>query len=198
MDLFGDELTGPDLDVTLVRQAFPAQDSAQYFERLLETVPWQQDEIVMFGKKTPLPRLTAWFGDRGASYTYSGITMQPHEWSEDLLVIKDVVESYAHVRFNSLLLNQYRNGQDGVAWHADDEPELGAQPVIGSLSFGAARKFQLRRKDDPNEKREIELSSGDLLVMSGNTQALWLHQVPKTSKVVGPRINLTFRQIATE
>jgi alkylated DNA repair dioxygenase AlkB len=197
MDLFGDELSGPDLDVTLVRQAFGPEDSAIYFERLIQAIPWQQDEVVMFGKKTPLPRLTAWFGDRGASYTYSGITMQPHEWSEDLLAIRAVVEQHAKVRFNSLLLNQYRNGQDGVAWHADDEPELGAQPIIGSLSFGAVRKFQLRLKNDPSEKREIELESGDLVVMSGRTQISWLHQVPKTSRVIGPRINLTFRQISS-
>ena len=197
MDLFGDELSGPDLDVTLVRQAFGPEDSAIYFERLIQDIPWQQDEVVMFGKKTPLPRLTAWFGDQGASYTYSGITMQPHEWSEDLLAIRAVVEQHAKVRFNSLLLNQYRNGQDGVAWHADDEPELGAQPIIGSLSFGAVRKFQLRLKNDPSEKREIEIGSGDLVVMSGRTQASWLHQVPKTSRVIGPRINLTFRQISS-
>jgi alkylated DNA repair dioxygenase AlkB len=108
-----------------------------------------------------------------------------------------VVEQHAKVRFNSLLLNQYRDGQDGVAWHADDEPELGVRPIIGSLSFGAIRKFQLRLKDNPSEKREIEIGSGDLVVMSGNTQASWLHQVPKTSRVVGPRINLTFRQISS-
>jgi alkylated DNA repair dioxygenase AlkB len=104
-------------------------------------------------------------------------------------------EEFAGVAFNSLLANLYRNGQDGMGWHADDERELGPTPVIGSLSFGAARKFQLRRRDNHREKRELELASGDLLVMSGRTQTFWQHQVPKTSRPVGPRINLTFRQI---
>jgi alkylated DNA repair dioxygenase AlkB len=196
MNLFGNQLSGEGLDVKLVSKLFDGRTSEEYFQSLLIGIPWQQDEIVMFGKKTPLPRLTAWFGNRGAAYTYSGITMKPHEWTAELLKIKEAVEVHAGVVFNSLLLNQYRNGRDGVAWHADDERELGPNPVIGSLSFGAVRKFQLRRKDNPMVKQEVELASGDLLVMSGRTQEFWLHQVPKTSAKVGPRINLTFRQIS--
>ena len=196
MNLFGNQLSGEGLDVKLVTQLFDGRTSEEYFQSLLAGIPWQQDEIVMFGKKTPLPRLTSWFGDRGATYTYSGITMKPHEWTVELLEIKKAVEVHAGVVVNSRLLNQSRNGRDGVAWHADDERELGSKPVIGSLSFGAVRKFQLRRKDDPMVKQEVELASGDLLIMSGRTQELWLHQIPKTSPKVGPRINLTFRQIS--
>lgn len=198
---FFDEEDAP--DVLLERSIFDAEQSQDLFDVLMAETPWQQDEIMMFGKRTPIPRRTAWFGETAIPYTYSGITMRAHDWNDPtseagraILEIKQVIDPIAGETFNSLLLNRYDSGKDGVAWHADDEPELGPQPIIASVSFGATRKFQLRLRDKPAIKRELELHSGDLLVMRGDTQSRWLHQVPKTSKDVGVRINLTFRTIA--
>jgi alkylated DNA repair dioxygenase AlkB len=166
---------------------------------LLHEVPWVQDDIIMFGRKLPVPRLSAWFGDADAAYSYSGIEMIIHPWTDLLAEMRNVMQSLAapfgSVRFNSVLVNLYRDGNDGVAWHADDEPELGREPLIVSVSLGATRSFQLRRRDDRNERRDLELHHGDVVVMHGLTQALWMHQVPKTAKPVGPRLNLTFRSV---
>jgi alkylated DNA repair dioxygenase AlkB len=197
MGLFGDELSGEDLSVSIVRQAISPADSDRLYAHLMEQIPWQQDYLTMFGKKAPLPRLTSWFGEGGTTYTYSGITMNPNPWTAELLEAKRIVEELSDAQFNALLLNLYRDGQDSVAWHADDEVELGPTPTIGSLSLGSPRTFQLRRKDDPSDRRQLELASGDLVIMSGYTQKYWLHRIPKTSKKVGPRINLTFRGIET-
>ena len=198
-----DALQGPDLDVLLRRSVFDDQQALRLFDILIEETPWQQDYITMYGKQTPIPRRTAWFGETTAPYTYSGITMAAYDWNEPdskaaaaILEIRRTIEPIAETTFNSLLLNRYDSGKDGVAWHADDEKELGPNPTIGSVTFGATRKFQLRRRDDSAIKQEVELHSGDLLVMRGATQQEWLHQVPKTSREVGVRINLTFRTIA--
>ncbi len=150
----------------------------------------------MFGKAIAQPRLTAWYGDEGAIYTYSNLTNRPLEWTPELLVIKARAEKTAQMNFNSVLLNYYRNGQDSMGWHQDNEPELGEQPVIASVNFGATRRFQLRHKKRKDlDTFSIDLEHGSLLVMRGTTQEFWKHQVPKTTQSVGARINLTFRLI---
>ena len=198
-ELFGgpsqEPLEGPGLDAVLHQKALGADEADAALTQLRQEVPWQQDEIVLFGKRTPLPRLTAWYGDPGFEYTYSGITMQPLVWTEVLGGIRRRVEGLADATFNTVLLNLYRDGSDGVAWHADDEEDLGPQPTIASVTLGATRRFQLRRRDDKGIRREVELHHGDVLIMRGTTQDLWVHQVPKTSRRIGERINLTFRTI---
>lgn len=186
----------PDADVSMLRLFFSHAESDRLFLSLLNQTRWRQDKIRIYGKQIDLPRLTAWYGDPGKSYSYSGISMDPDPWTETLLEIKGRVDTEAQVRFNSVLLSLYRNGNDGLSWHQDDEPELGEDPVIASVSFGATRSFQFRYKPDKNlPKVSIDLTHGSLLIMKGPTQRFWMHQVPKTSKPVSPRINLTFRVI---
>ena len=151
--------------------------------------------IKLYGKLVPIPRLTAWYGDSGKSYTYSKIAMSPEPWTPTLLAIKSKVEVLLGVQFNSVLLNFYRSGSDSVAWHSDDESELGENPVIGSVSFGGTRRFVFRHKYRKELNKEVDLSHGTFLVMKGTTQHFWQHQIPKTVKKVEPRINLTFRVI---
>jgi alkylated DNA repair dioxygenase AlkB len=194
--LFDDgAIHGPGLEIEVHRNVLSVHAASDAFATLMKEVNWRQDHISMFGKKAPLPRLTAWFGDPGFAYTYSGIEMMPKPWTPTLEFLKNMCEKAALHRFNSALANLYRTGSDGVAWHSDNEPELGRTPVIASLSLGGTRKFQLRRLDNTLIKREIVLFSGDLIIMSGTTQQLWVHQVPKTKAHVEPRINLTFREI---
>ena len=149
----------------------------------------------MFGKKLPVPRLSAWYGDPGSVYSYSNIRLDPKPWFAALTDVRVKVETLSGSTFNSVLLNLYRNGNDSMGWHSDDEPELGARPTIASLSLGATRKFHLRRRDDHKVRRSLDLHHGDLVVMAGPTQAKWAHHVPKTAKPVGVRLNLTFRTI---
>ena len=139
-----------------------------------------------------MPRLTAWYGD--FTYTYTGIVNKPAPWTPELLRIKARAEELAGEAFNGVLMNLYSSGRDSVSWHSDDERELGAEPTIASVSFGATRRFQFRRKDDHSRKAAINLHHGDVLIMSGATQQLWHHQIPKTAREIGPRINLTFRR----
>jgi alkylated DNA repair dioxygenase AlkB len=195
LPLFDDAIVGRDLDLSVHRSAIPAGEADALFAALLAEVPWRQNEIVMFGRKSLVPRLEAWIGDPGLHYTYSGITQHPQPWTPAVERVRAHAETVAEGGFNSVLVNRYRSGADGVAWHADDEPELGAEPVIASVSLGATRRFQLRRRDDTSERRELELHHGDIVVMRGRTQRAWLHQVPKTAAAVGERINLTFRTI---
>ena len=145
--------------------------------------------------KTPIPRLSAWYGDPGASYTYSGIAMSPIPWTPLLLQIRNRLIEATQSNFNSLLANLYRDGQDSVGWHADDEIELGDSPTIASLSFGESRKFKMKQKQNKEEKFSLDLNDGDLLIMKGDTQKNWLHEIPSSAKKMGPRINLTFRKI---
>ena len=162
--------------------------------RLLAEIPWESHTIRMFGKDYPQPRLVAWFGDVGSEYSYSGLKMNVREWMEPVSLLKQVVENRVGERFNSVLLNLYRNGDDKVGWHSDNERELGPQPIIASLSLGATRRFKFRHR----ESREVvsaELPSGSLVVMSGLSQACWEHEVPKQAGIQEPRINLTFRQV---
>lgn len=184
-----------DGDVVLYRNLFNLQESDSLFTELRNGINWKQRTITLFGKTSPLPRLTAWYGDGGTSYTYSGIEHQPEPWTPNLNVIKSRIESVAAVKFNSVLLNLYRDGNDRMGWHSDDEKELGKNPVIASVSFGGTRRFSLRHKQLKNNRVHLDLLPGSLLLMKGATQHYWQHQVPKTSKLVKPRINLTFRAI---
>ena len=148
----------------------------------------------MYGKKTNFPRLTAWYGDDDKSYSFSGITLQPLPWTNEIIDIKSKIEPIAKRKFNSVLLNLYRNGNDSISWHTDAEKELGINPIIASVNLGATRMFQLRHIQT-KRKIEIELTHGSFLLMQGELQHFWQHQVPKTTKIVGERINLTFRVI---
>ncbi|MCB0839645.1 MAG: alpha-ketoglutarate-dependent dioxygenase AlkB [Bacteroidetes bacterium] len=171
-------------------------ESDTIFKELAEKIEWQQESIKIFGKKIPQPRLTAWYGDPGKTYTYSNLTWTPQSWIPELITIKEKVEKVARTRFNSVLLNYYRDGKDSMGWHSDDEPELGKNPVIASLSFGQKRAFHLKhRLDKTIPKVKLDLEHGSLLIMSGETQHFWQHQIPKTSRQVDGRINLTFRVI---
>ncbi|RMB60449.1 alpha-ketoglutarate-dependent dioxygenase AlkB [Dokdonia sinensis] len=181
--------------VTYFPDFFSAEEAGKYFALLHKETPWQQDDIKVFGKVYPQPRLTALYGNNGKPYSYSNITMQPHEYTFALSEIKKRVEKIAQVSFTTCLLNLYRDGQDSNGWHADDENELGENPVIASVSFGAERVFKFREKANIKNTYKMTLNSGSLLLMQGSTQHLWQHQIPKTAKNVGPRINLTFRII---
>lgn len=149
----------------------------------------------IFGQLKPLPRLTAWYGDAGARYVYSGIVNELLPWTTAFAEVKHAVEAASGVAFNGVLLNRYRNGQDSMGWHADDEPEFGDAPVIASVSFGGTRNFQLKHKRRKELKASVELTHGSLLIMRGGTQANWLYQIPKTAKPVEERLNLTFRRL---
>ncbi|WP_317173912.1 alpha-ketoglutarate-dependent dioxygenase AlkB family protein [Pontibacter aquaedesilientis] len=186
------KLEMPQAEVYYAQQFFTKEESDLYLQRLAEQVAWQQEEIKMFGKQLPLPRLTAWYGDKG--YTYSGLYNAPQPWLPVLQELKERVEAASGDKYNSVLLNYYRHGQDSMGWHSDDEKSLG--PGIASVSFGGERGFAFRhreRKDIPPVK--LTLQHGSLLLMQGNTQRHWQHQLPKTSRPIAPRINLTFRNI---
>jgi alkylated DNA repair dioxygenase AlkB len=186
----------PNSEIWHYPQFFSYSISDQLFQQLHQEINWTKKTIALPGKTIPLPRLSAWYGDQGNSYTYSGITMHPQPWTLPLLWIKEQIEAIAPITFNSVLANLYRNGQDSVSWHSDNEPELGKTPIIGSVSFGATRKFSFKPKKKGNQQsHDIHLKHGDLLLMQGETQKYWLHQNPKTRTPVTARINLTFRQV---
>ena len=184
-----------DGELRLYPHFFSPEERETFFTQLKKNVTWQQEEIKLYGKRIPLPRLTAWFGDEGKTYMYSGITVEPEPWTSELLKIKTRIEEVSEGKFNSVLLNYYRNERDSVSWHSDDEPELGKDPIIGSVSFGDVRTFQLKHKIDKSLKISRDLPDGSYLVMAGSTQHHWLHQIPKRTRKIGPRINLTFRFI---
>lgn len=186
----------PNAEICLYRNFLYDNQEEILYKELTDNIAWQQESIKFYGRKIPIPRLTAWYGDPNSSYTYSGILMTPLPWTKTLSLLKSQIEERIQHKFNSVLLNQYRNGSDSVAWHSDDEPELGESPVIASLSLGASRKFELRSKVKSSpDKIELLLNSGDLLIMSGETQKNWQHQIPKMRRVKESRINLTFRNI---
>jgi alkylated DNA repair dioxygenase AlkB len=187
----------PDADVAYYESFFPVENSDRLLDSLINKIQWKQNTIRFYGKESPVPRLEAWYGDPGMSYSYSGIRMDPLPWTEDLLEIKKIIEPVSMTTFNSVLINFYRDGKDRVAWHSDDEKELGKKPIIGSVSFGAERKFKLRHKKyrENGLRSEIMLKHGSFLLMSGSTQNHWAHEIPKTAKPLGPRVNLTYRKI---
>ena len=169
-------------------------DPGAYFSALMEEVPWRQESIKVFGKEHEMPRLTCWMGD--APYTYSGLLNSPAPWSRSVSALRRIVEDRAEHEFNGVLLNLYRRGADSMGWHADDEPALGPNPVIASVSLGAQRRFRFKPKPHHHgESTGIDLPSGSVLIMRGQTQANWMHAIPKTSRKIAPRINLTFRSL---
>lgn len=191
------------------RELLPNDGSAKYYgwclgnlnsdeilKKLIAETPWEQPKIFMFGEISLQPRLVAWYGDPEHGYTYSGVKMNVLEWTPLILQLKDLCESYAKCKFNSVLLNYYRDGQDKVAWHSDNEHELGVDPIIASLSLGAKRRFKFRKRLDHKVATEVALENGSLVVMSGLCQYSWEHEVPRETKVNQPRINLTFRQVS--
>lgn len=184
-----------DGDILWVKHFLSPDEANTLMASLLDTIPWRQDSIRIAGKDTPIPRLQAWFGDEGLVYTYSGLTLQPNPWLPELEALKHRIEDYSDTHFNSLLANLYRDENDSVGWHADDEPELGENPVIASLSLGETREFALKHRDHPHQKVRLDLRNGDLLIMKGALQHHWLHQLPKAKTHCDPRINLTFRRI---
>ncbi|MDH7446883.1 alpha-ketoglutarate-dependent dioxygenase AlkB family protein [Aquimarina sp. 2201CG14-23] len=199
MDLFSSKNTPiqlqiPDGDVIFYPYFFEKTQADQLFEILLKSVQWQQDEIKIFGKTHPQPRLTALYANNKNTYSYSNITMTPHQFTEELLMIKNNIERIISEKFTTCLLNLYRDGQDSNGWHADDEKELGSEPVIASVSLGEERWFHFKHKTK-TLKQKLLLPHGSLLIMKGKTQENWLHQIPKTRKIIKPRINLTFRSI---
>jgi alkylated DNA repair dioxygenase AlkB len=189
----------PDADVVYHPHVFDGGDADRLFDELRAGVDWQQDHIRIHGRELPVPRLNAWCGDVDRAYSYSGIDLAPRPWTAPLLEIKQAVEAVVNRTgtwsSNSVLVNLYRDGRDSVAWHADDEPELGVEPVIASVSLGATRRFHMRHRSIPECRLHTELMHGSLLVMRGPTQHHWMHQVPKTARPVDARINLTFRHV---
>ncbi len=174
-------------------EAFIARENAErLFNHCLQNCPWEQSKIRLFGKHIPIPRLNAWYGDTG--YTYSGTSFEASAWTAELLAIKHKIEQTSKLTLNSVLANLYRDGNDSMGWHSDDEKSLGIKPQIASLSLGASRRFVLRDKKNKTQKREIVLTNGSLLLMLGNTQLNWQHSLPKSTRVRNPRINLTFRK----
>lgn len=194
-------------DILFIEHFFDKTEADALFKELIDTTAWQQGEITIFGEKVLEPRLTAWYGEAGKIYKYSGKTNIALAWNVPLLHIKHKIESSIppsvfpekmateKAFFNSVLLNLYRNGNDSMGFHSDDEPALGKNPVIASVNFGESRRFIFRRKDDKTVKHELLLTHGSLLIMAGEMQHYWQHGVPKEPKKTKPRINLTFRVI---
>jgi len=198
MNLFLDEkrvLNLPNAELIFVPNFYSNKMATAYFKLLKENTDWQQDDIKIFGKTYKQPRLTALYADNELHYSYSNITMFPKRFSKELIEIKRDIEEFVSHKFTSVLLNLYRHSNDSNGWHADNEKELGKNPVIASLSLGAIRTFQFKHRYLKNHNYSLNLEHGSLLVMKGEMQHYWLHQIPKTKRTVGERINLTFRTI---
>jgi len=186
----------PDADIYYLPNLDLRLTPDEILHHLIANTPWRQDEITVWNKRYAQPRLVAWYGDPGSAYTYSGITLTPMRWTDLLLEIKRQVENVAAITFNSVLLNYYRDHRDSMGFHSDDEPELGINPVIASLSLGTERTFILKHKTNKLAKPiRLRLASGSLLLMKGTTQKHWKHGIAKESHQCGPRVNLTFRRI---
>lgn len=189
------DLDLPDAEVIYFPSFLDAEQSASIYQHLTAETPWRNDSITLFGKTHPQPRLTAFYGADNLNYSYSNIKMQANAWTETLLDIKNQIELKAQTTFNCVLINLYRDGKDSMGWHADDEKELGLNPVIASVTLGSERFFHLKHNKNPEHKCKIKLENGSLLLMKGTTQHFYKHQIPKTTQIIGPRINLTFRTI---
>jgi alkylated DNA repair dioxygenase AlkB len=188
----------PGADLYYYPHFHDAQKAAQLLVHFLNEVPWRQDRIRIAGRLIDVPRLQAWFGDKGSGYGYSGISLTPLPWTPVLQEIREKVQTTTGLAFNSVLLNLYRNGRDSVAWHSDDEAELGPDPCIASLSYGAERKLEIRPLDrNQGGRQALLLGDGSLLLMGKGFQRHWQHQVPKVPHLDAPRVNLTFRYIRT-
>jgi alkylated DNA repair dioxygenase AlkB len=186
-----------DGELYLIKQFYPQLETDLLFARLQAGLAWQEEAIFIYGRWVKVPRLMCWYGDPDAVYRYSGVDHQPLPWTPELQEIREKVELQCKCAFNSVLANLYRDGNDSMGCHADDEKELGQNPIIASLSLGDERMFKLHHKIT-KEKLDIVLGHGDLLIMAGALQHHWMHAVPKTKKPKTVRINLTFREIKTD
>lgn len=185
----------PDAEISYYPNFLNKQEADDHFISFKTAIPWRQDDITVFGKTYAQPRLTALFANNTLPYSYANITMHPEVFSRELLQIKAAIEAIEPTVFTTCLANLYRDGKDSNGWHADDEKELGQNPVIASVTLGQERWFHLKHKEDKSLKQKILLCHGSLLIMKGPTQHFWKHQIPKTTKPIGERINLTFRVI---
>jgi alkylated DNA repair dioxygenase AlkB len=185
----------PGADVVFAPAWLPAAEADALYSALLEEIPWETHRLRMFGRWVDAPRRNAWVGDEGTSYRYSGNTFAPRPWTPALAALRDSAAQACGTRFNSVLANLYRDGADSMGWHSDDEPELGPEPVIASVSLGAERDFRFRAKGERGETVALTLTHGSLLRMGEGTQRLYKHDLPKRLRVKTPRINLTFRWI---
>ncbi|HBA65363.1 MAG TPA: alpha-ketoglutarate-dependent dioxygenase AlkB [Methylococcaceae bacterium] len=183
-----------DGDVFLLKQYYSSDEANELFAILFDRLVWQEESIWMFGKPVNVPRLTCWYGDPDAVYSYSGVKHEPLSWTAELNAIRQRIQSDFAYTFNSVLANLYRSGQDSMGYHADNEKELGINPAIASLSLGDERLFRLVHNKS-KEKLDLALGHGDLLIMAGSLQHHWRHAVPKTGQFKSSRINLTFREI---
>jgi alkylated DNA repair dioxygenase AlkB len=188
------DLPGSDVRLAQFCDAESAQD---WFTRLHSEIPWERHRLRLFGREVESPRLSCWIGDTDAVYTYSGTRFTPRAWTPACAELRERISVLCGERYNSVLCNLYRDGRDSMGWHSDDEPELGHQPCIASLSLGATRRFRLRHRRDPALRLELDLAPGSLLLMAGATQRNYRHDLPKSARVVEPRINLTFRRVAS-
>lgn len=196
MDLFDDhQLRLANAELELHAQWLDAATADRWLAELTTQTPWQQPQVQIYGRQLPVPRLVAWYGDAEARYRYSGLTHQPLPWTPLLAQIRAQVAAAVGQPLNGVLINYYRDGQDSMGWHSDDEAELGANPLIASLNLGGTRRFDLRRKGQGRIEHSLLLQHGSLLVMRGPTQHHWQHQVAKTRSPCAPRLNLTFRLI---
>jgi len=189
------ELPGADLSLS---QLFDPAEAQRWFERLQAEITWEQHHIRLFGHKVPTPRLSCWLADADAVSTYSGMRYAPHAWTVRLAELRTAVCILCAQSYNSALCNLYRDGRDAMGWHSDDEPELGPAPSIASLSLGAMRRFRLCHREDPAKKLSIDLQPGSVLLMAGATQRNYRHELPRTARAVGARINVTFRTILVD
>ena len=198
MSMFGtvERLPIEDADITIHYDLPLPWEYGELLRHLVEATPWQSQRVKVWGKSVPQPRLIAWYGDAGATYSYSGIVLSPHIWTKTIQQLRECIEDIAEHRFNSVLLNYYRDHRDGMGLHSDDEPELGPMPTIASLSLGEERRFQLKHRHRKDMRAiSIPLPNGSLLVIRGETQRFWKHGIPKQKAPCGPRVNLTFRTI---
>lgn len=191
-----ERLVLPDAELLYIPAFYTPSRSASYFQQLMLETPWQQDYVNFGGKKIAVPRLQAWYGDSHAHYGYSGLRLTPLPWTPLLDKLRSELSDRLQLPFNSVLLNHYRNGNDSVAWHSDNEKQLGTDPMIASLSFGATRRFELKHKTRRElGKTSLGLGDGSLIVMGKGVQKHWIHQIPKQPAITVPRLNLTFRFI---
>ena len=185
----------PDAHLHFNPNWLPRPEADALLDRLMDEIRWETHRIRMFGREVDSPRRSCWIGDPGTGYVYSCTRFEPRPWPPALAVMRARIDEAAGVVMNSVLANLYRDGNDAMGWHSDDEPELGPRPVIASLSLGGTRRFVFRHRHDPAKKFALELPHGSLLVMAGDTQANWRHALPRTTRAVPPRLNLTFRRI---
>lgn len=188
-------------DVQLYENVLPAAEAADLHDRLISGIDWKHGEITIFGQRRSIPRLQAWYGEPECRYTYSGTELTPDTMTSELQTLLRLTQTLCNTTFNCVLCNLYRDGSDSMGWHADDEPELGLRPVIASWTFGAERRFHFRTRAAPEghskrQSTQLTLPHNSLLVMRGDTQQHWQHQLPKTRRHVDARINLTYRNIA--